>query len=176
MKKFESLCNDCLLYTSDAADERSTLKGRQKPQIKQLFQVVLIQPDLKKNTRICSPNTAGKQAINAFVFCKGGFIMTHYKFVSWDIPAFETILTGRIPAALLAADNGNLQPLKDLHIATQTPIYKCSGWCIPFAEYMRRFWVKTKYYGIIEMYALNKTDIRKELKSNIIEIMEVKKN
>lgn len=45
--------------------------------------------------------------------------MTHYKFVSWDIPAFETILTGRIPAALLAADNGNLQPLKDLHIATQ---------------------------------------------------------
>lgn len=42
--------------------------------------------------------------------------MMHYKFVSWDIPAFETILTGRIPAALLAADNGNLQPLKDLHI------------------------------------------------------------
>ena len=40
------------------------------------------------------------------------------KFVSWDVPAFETILTGRIPAALLAADNGNLQPLKDLHIAT----------------------------------------------------------
>ena len=36
-------------------------------------------------------------------------------------------------------------------------------------------WEKTKYYGIIEMYALNKTDIRKELKSNVIEIMEVKK-
>lgn len=35
--------------------------------------------------------------------------MTHYKFVSWDIPAFETILTGRIPAALLAADNGNVR-------------------------------------------------------------------
>lgn len=48
--------------------------------------------------------------------------MTHYKFVSWDVPAFETVLTGRIPAALLAAD------------------------------------------------------IRKELKSNVIEIMEVKKN
>lgn len=29
--------------------------------------------------------------------------MIHYKFVSWDVPAFETILTGRIPAALLAA-------------------------------------------------------------------------
>lgn len=78
--------------------------------------------------------------------------------------------------ALVAADNGNLQPLKNLHIATRTPFYKRAGWCIPFAEYMRRFWVKTKYHGIIEMYALNKTDIRKELKSNVIEIMEVKLN
>ena len=54
---------------------KRTLKGRQKPLIKLLFQVVLIQQDLKKNTRICSPNTAGKQAINAFAFCKGGYIM-----------------------------------------------------------------------------------------------------
>ena len=50
------------------------------------------------------------------------------------------------------------------------------SWFIPFAEYMRRFWVKTKHYGIIEMYALNKADVRKELKSNVIEIIEVKKN
>ena len=102
--------------------------------------------------------------------------MRHYKFVSWDIPAFETVLTEPIPAALVAADNGDSQSLKDLHIATQTPVYKRAGWCIPFGEYMRRFWVKTKHYGIIEMYALNKTDIRKELKSNVIEIIEVKKN
>jgi hypothetical protein len=99
--------------------------------------------------------------------------MTHYKFVSWEIPAFETVLSSRIPAALLAWDNGNKKPLKDLHIATQTPVCKISGWAIPYSEYMRRFWVKTKYYGIIEMYALNKTDIRKELKSNVIEIKEV---
>lgn len=73
--------------------------------------------------------------------------MTHYKFVSWDVPAFETILTGRIPAGVFLLRN------------------ICAA-----------FWVKTKYCGIIEMYALNKTDIRKELKSNVIEIMEVKKN
>lgn len=34
--------------------------------------------------------------------------MTHYKFVSWDVPAFETVLAGRIPAALVAADDGDL--------------------------------------------------------------------
>lgn len=53
--------------------------------------------------------------------------MTHYKFVSWDVLAFETVLAGRIPAALVAADNGDLRPLKDLHIATQSPVYKCAG-------------------------------------------------
>ena len=46
--------------------------------------------------------------------------MTHYKFVSWDVPAFETILTGRIPAALLAADNGNLQPLMYCYVNPTT--------------------------------------------------------
>ena len=101
--------------------------------------------------------------------------MRHYKFVSWDIPEFEKVLCGSIPQALLEYDKGNKKPLQDLHIATQNPVYKCAGWCIPFSEYMRRFWVKTKYYGIIEMYALNKTDIRKELKSGIIEIIECTK-
>lgn len=99
--------------------------------------------------------------------------MRYYKFASWDVPPVENVLNNRIPTALAAWDNGNKNPLKELHIATQEPVYKCGGWCFPFAEYMRRFWVKTKYYGIIEMYALNKTDIRKELKSNVIQIVEV---
>ena len=99
--------------------------------------------------------------------------MKYYKFVSWDVPPVEKCFSSRIPAALLEWDNGNKQPLKDLHIATQEPIFKISGWAFPYVEYMRRYWVKTKYHGIVEMYALNKTDIRKELKSNIIEIVEV---
>lgn len=99
--------------------------------------------------------------------------MKYYKFVSWDVPPVESVMNGKIPAALQAWENGDRKPLKELHIATESPVYKCMGWVFPFAEYMRRFWVKTKYYGIVEMYALNKTDIRKELKSDIIEIVEV---
>lgn len=99
--------------------------------------------------------------------------MKYYKFVSWDIPEFETILNNKLPRALLEYEKGNTQPLQDWHIATQTPIYKCSGWAIPYSEYLKKFWIKTKYNGIIEMYALNKTDIRKELKSDIIKIVEV---
>lgn len=99
--------------------------------------------------------------------------MTHYKFVNWEIPPFETVLNEKFPQALLAWDNGDKKPLKELHIATTEPVFKRSGWAIPFYEYMRRFWVKTKYRGIVEMYALNKTDIRKKLKSNVVEIIEV---
>lgn len=98
--------------------------------------------------------------------------MTHYKFVDWDIQPFENVLENSLPKALLAADNGNIKPLKELHIATQNPIYKCAGWAIPFREYLKRYWVKTRYYGIIEMFALCKTDIRKELKNNVIEVLE----
>ena len=99
--------------------------------------------------------------------------MRYYKFVSWDVPPVEKCFCSRVPAALLEYDKGNKKPLKELHIATSNPVYKISGWAFPYDEYMRRFWVKTKYYGIVEMYAMNKTDIRKELKSNAIEILEV---
>ena len=99
--------------------------------------------------------------------------MRYFKFVSWGVPPVENCFSCRIPAALIEYDKGNPQPLKDLHIATTQPIFKVSGWAFPYAEYMRRFWVKTKYHGILEMFALNKTDIRKELKSNVLEIKEV---
>lgn len=99
--------------------------------------------------------------------------MRYYKFVKWDVCPVEKCFSSRIPAALMEYDNGNKKPLQDLHIATQEPIFKIGGWAFPYAEYMRRFWVKTKYYGIIEMYALNKGDIRKELKSGVVQIVEV---
>ena len=101
--------------------------------------------------------------------------MHYYKFVTWEIPEVETVLTGRLPQALKAYDEGNKQPLKDMHIATEHPIYKIMGWAFPFREYMRKFWVKTKYYGILEIYAMNKTDIRKEYRhTGVIKIVEIK--
>ena len=99
--------------------------------------------------------------------------MRYYKFVSWDVPPVDKCFSARIPSALLEWDKGNKQPLKDLHIATQDPTCKISGWAFPYAEYMRHYWVQTKEYGIIEMYVLNKTDIRVELKSSVVRIVEV---
>lgn len=101
--------------------------------------------------------------------------MIYYKFVTWEAAPIENVLQGKIPAALQEYENGNKKPFNDLQIATTEPVYKCAGWCFPLHPYLRRFWVKTKYYGILEYYAVNKTAIRKELKSNVIQIVEVGK-
>ena len=100
--------------------------------------------------------------------------MTYYKFVNWEAAPIENVLQGKIPQALEEYDKGNKKPFNDMQIATTNPYYKIGGWCFPLSQYLRRFWVKTKYYGILEYYAVNKTAIRKELKSNVIQIVEVK--
>lgn len=99
--------------------------------------------------------------------------MTYYKFVTWEPIPIENALSGKIPQALQEYDKGNKKPFQAMQIATTEPYYKIGGWCFSLIPYLRKFWVKTKYYGILEYYAVNKTAIRKELKSNVIKIVEV---
>lgn len=99
--------------------------------------------------------------------------MKYYQFVKWEPKPIDEVLKTDLPQALMQFDKGNEQPLKDMHIATREPTYRLGGWAFPYREYLKRFWVKTKYYGILEYFALNKTDIRKELKSAVLEIVEV---
>ena len=100
--------------------------------------------------------------------------MRYYKFVKWDAANLAEVLQNPIPKALEEYDNGNKKPFNDMQIATTTPEYKCGGWCFPLTDYLRRFWVKTKYCGIVEYFAPNKTAIRKAVGShNIIKIVEV---
>lgn len=99
--------------------------------------------------------------------------MTYYKFVSWEARPIEEVLTAKIPSALQEYDNGNKKPFQAMQIATTHPYYKLGGWCFFLAPYLKKYWVKTKYYGIQEYYAVNKTAIRKELKSHCLQIVEV---
>lgn len=100
--------------------------------------------------------------------------MTYYKFVNWEPVPIENVLADTIPAALAAYDNGDKKPFNALQIATTSPYYKRGGWCFPLANYLRKYWVKTKYYGIVEYYAVNKTAIRNEIGShNVIKIVEI---
>ena len=101
--------------------------------------------------------------------------MEYYRFVEWKPADIETVLAGRVPQALKAYDEGDKEPLKALHFVTGNPVYNIGGWRFLLRDYLRQFWVKTKNYGIIEVWALNRTDIRKEYRSEVVKIVEVTK-
>lgn len=100
--------------------------------------------------------------------------MRYWKFVKWDTVPFDDVLKKEVPQAIQAWENGDKKPFNDLKIATTNPFFKYGGWCIALYPYLKKYWVKTKYYGILEYYAVNKTAIRNELKSSVIKIVEVK--
>lgn len=98
--------------------------------------------------------------------------MNYYKFVNWDAIPIKKAMEHKTIKTLIEYDNGNEKPFKSLNIATTDPTIKVGGWCFDLKPYLKRYWVKTKYYGILEYYAINKTVIRKELKSYCLEIIE----
>lgn len=99
--------------------------------------------------------------------------MKYWCFVNWEPADLNAVMACRIPAALNAYDNGNKKLLHDMQIATTDPFCKIGGWCFDLRPYLRRYWVKTKYYGIQEYYAANKTAVRSELKSQCLKIVEI---
>lgn len=106
--------------------------------------------------------------------------MNYYKFVSWDAVELEKVKAGRVPLAIAAADRGDMKPLKECYKNTlsiehlRNPVYKIGGLAFSLREYCRRYWVKTRYYGICEYYAPNKTAIYGIIgRYNVLEIVEV---
>ena len=93
--------------------------------------------------------------------------------MQWDPIPLENALSATVPAAMVEYDNGNTEPFKALQIATTDPFIKIGGWCFDMRPYLRKYWVKTKYYGIREYFAINKTAIRSQLKSDCLKIVEV---
>lgn len=99
--------------------------------------------------------------------------MNYFHFTNFDPAPIDQVLTAPLPAALAAYDAGDKQPLNDMQIATTDPFRRIGGWCFDLRPYLKKYWVKTKYYGILEYYAVNKTAIRKELKSYALKIVEI---
>ena len=56
-------------------------------------------------------------------------------------------------------------------------IYRCVGWAVDFRPFLRRFLVRHKYDGWSEVWAFNKTTLRKNsaYPHHILEIIEIPK-
>ena len=103
--------------------------------------------------------------------------MKYYKFVEHEAADIEKVKAGKVPQAIQEAENGNYKPLKELYkngMDVQNPVCKIGGWAFPFDHLLKKYWVKTRYYGIIEAYAPDKTSIYNSIgKYHVLKIVEV---
>jgi hypothetical protein len=93
-----------------------------------------------------------------------------YRFVrNWEIPPLDKMMDTTEGKMLIKANRGTLtREDKDwiaeaLHDHARHTSIQLAGWCFDYRYFMRRFYVKTQWYGVQEVYAFNKTQIRKIL-------------
>jgi len=100
--------------------------------------------------------------------------MSIYKFVKWEVPALETLKESRpyrIHEKLQRGDK--LTPDEKMAVASDKPYTPLMGWMFDFREWLTEYWVELRYWGIVKVYALDKTSIRKSGKfSGIVKIVE----
>ena len=91
--------------------------------------------------------------------------MKYWHFTNWEPAPLEDALKSRVAVAIAAYENGDKNAIKEYYkrFATsetlQNPIVKIGGWAFSLREFCRVYWVKTRYDGIMELYAPNKSAI-----------------
>ncbi len=105
-----------------------------------------------------------------------------YKFVKWDVPSIEGLKDAKAVRLRTHIDNGGRLKRQDKNWITEAVNHNTyfksavpvQGWCIPFADVLRRYGVK-QYGEWREMYAIDKTAIRKTTYGRIEEIVKLAK-
>ena len=105
--------------------------------------------------------------------------MKYVHFTNWEPAKIEDVLQHDLAKAMQEYDNGNKKPLTEYYreratiTLLQDGFFRLGGWHFFLKEYCKNYWVKTKYSGIISVYAPDKTSIRNCLKHDCIKIVEV---
>jgi hypothetical protein len=87
----------------------------------------------------------------------------------------DNVWNSRYGQLLKKLNNGeSLTAEEKLQYVSESGYFRSGGCTISFKKYQKRYWVKTKNYGIREVFAFNKTAIRKSelFPGGIIEILE----
>ena len=101
-----------------------------------------------------------------------------YKFARHDVPPYN--LESRYFALHSKLERGeklNRAEKNDVVDQLLTNSYSrvgipIGGWMIDMRKWLTRFWVKVKNYGIVEVYAFDRTSIRKHYgRHNVVEII-----
>jgi hypothetical protein len=106
-----------------------------------------------------------------------------YKFVDWDVEPLETLQNTevyKLKTKLLSGEKLNRAEKDQLYYMLHNNSYSTRnvplrGWMFNFEPWLNRYWVKSGYGDITEVYAPDKTCIRKNWGCKINKILKVKK-
>lgn len=101
-----------------------------------------------------------------------------FKFVDHSIPDLSLLSESfpyRMKVKLLRREKLSREEKDKLMNDMDRGQIRLRGWCFSFRELVPCFWVKKLYYGISEVFAPDKTSIRKSLGSyNVQKIVLIK--
>lgn len=107
-----------------------------------------------------------------------------FKFVNWEVSPLEELKGTKIDVIYEKLQQNEEKLSREeknwVFEKLQTNAYSRTGiplmgWMFDLSDYLKTYWVKTRYYGILEVYSLDKTSIRNYFGSYyVLEIMEVK--
>lgn len=86
--------------------------------------------------------------------------MKYWQFVNWEPAPIESALKSRVAVAIAAYESGDKNAIKEYYRQSATietlrnPVVKIGGWAFSLREFCRVYWVQSRYYGIMELYAL----------------------
>lgn len=106
--------------------------------------------------------------------------MKYWQFVNWEPAPIESALKSRVAVAIAAYESGDKNAIKEYYRQSATietlrnPVVKIGGWAFSLREFCRAYWVKSRYYGIMWLYAPNKSAIYAVLgRYHVLKIVEV---
>lgn len=97
-----------------------------------------------------------------------------YKFVKWDVQPLHTYANTdyyKMHSNLEAGQEPTREEKNRLVFTQESPVWKYMGYVYDFRGFLKKFWVETKYYGIMTVWAWDKTAIRKHL--NYLQISKI---
>lgn len=106
--------------------------------------------------------------------------MEYWQFVNWKPAPIESALKSSVAVAIAAYESGDKNAIKGYYRQSATietlrnPVVKIGGWAFSLREFCRVYWVQSRYYGIMKLYAPNKSAIYAVLgRYHVLKIVEV---
>lgn len=100
-----------------------------------------------------------------------------YKFVSHEISPLDVYKDThmyQLHEKLKSGDEPTREEKnRNLVFGSENPVYKYMGYVYDYRPFLKKFWIETRYYGIMTIWAWDKTAIRKNETTKSLQISKI---